>query len=159
MKGSEHADAALDRVLVQRPWIVEDMKRAGNGRYARVFEYRKNVSLQVLYTPAKAGKVESIEVGLAFDDPKRAVNTSNLEDYREQLGDNESKLGLKQRDGDKGVYYYLTRTYPLIPNTPAAYDQATELCLAILDLVLGGPQVQKNFRHGRDEHAKKTGAT
>src|SRR5688500_1754983 len=107
MKGSEHCDAVLDRVLAQRPWI-EDSKRAGRGRYARIFEYRKNVSLQVLYRPPKVSSPESLEVGLVFDDPSRGENTRNLQDYREQLGDYVGKLGLAQRDGDKGVYYYLT---------------------------------------------------
>lgn len=158
MRGSEHADAVLDRVLAERPWIAEDAKRAGKGRYARVYEYRKNVSLQVLFTSAKAGNPESLEVGLVFDDSTRAENTSNLADYREQLGDNESKLGLTLRDGDRAVYYYLTRSYPLVADAHAVHEQATRLCLAVLDLVLGGPEVRKGYKQGRDEHARKRGA-
>lgn len=159
MKGSEHTDAVLDRVLIERPWIIEDSKRAGRGRYARVYEYRKNVSLQVLYTPAKSGSPEALEVGLAFDDPSRAENTSNLSHYREQLDENESRLGLTLRDGDKGIYYYLTRFYPLASDPNATYEHATRLCVGILDLVLGGPEVQKHFRMKRDEHTKKYGAS
>lgn len=159
MKGSEHADAVLDRVLAARPWIVEDSKRAGRGRYARIFEYRKNVSLQVLFTQAKRGEAEAIEVGLVFDDATRAENTSNLNDYREQLSNEELKLGLKLRDGGKSFYYYLTKSYPLTPHVEAAYEQATHLCLAILDLVLGGHEVRKHYQQRRDADAKKYGAT
>src|SRR5690349_153447 len=125
MRGSEHADAVLDRVLAAQPWIVDDTKRAGRGRYARVFEYRKNVSLQLLYTQPKDGKPESLEVGLVFDDSSRNENTSNLADYREQLDSNEAKFGLSLRDGDTGVYYYLSRFIPLAPDPSLAYDQAT----------------------------------
>jgi hypothetical protein len=155
MKGSEHADAVLDRVLARRPWIVDDSKAAGRGRYARIYEYRKNISLQVLHTPSKGKGSEALEVGLVFDDPSRSANTSNLEDYREQLGTNETKLGLTQRDGDKAVYYYLTRIISLTPDPSRAYEEATDLCVNILDLVLGGPQVRKLYRSGRDKYEKE----
>jgi len=159
MKRSVDADAVLDRVLTIQPWIAEDCRRAGKGRYARVYEYRKNVSLQALYTAAKGGKPESLEVGFVFDDLSRDENTSNLADYQEQLGDNESKLGLKLRDGDRGGHYYLTRFFPLAPDANVAYEQATRLCLDILDLVLGGPEVRRFYQRGRDEYARKLGAT
>ena len=158
MRGSEHAEEVLTRVLAARPWIdPDDVQHAGRARYARAYKYASRVSLQILYTKATKTMPESLEVGLTFDDPGRAMNTSNLREYREQLGSAEMTFGLTLRDGEGAVYHYLSKFIPLGPSVEDAYAQATALCISILDLALGGRNVSAGYRSRREDYMKRHG--
>jgi hypothetical protein len=156
MNNFHHAEEVLRRVLTARPWLANiGVQHAKNARYVRVFKFAPQVTLQVLYGKGDGGTFPSLEVAIVFDDNGRNANVRALQEFREDYEDDEVRLGIKARDGEGGKAIYLGKFFALVPTPEFAYDQATELCLEILDLGFGGRAVREQYGLLRDNYLKQ----